>query len=106
MTRFDKKIDSLFWFIIAILPIITYFLFNLNPNANSIDFINFLDSFSFGFVEDILNNIFIDSYSLPGILTKCLSWFVSVEIIHVFVDFIVFIPRFAHRVLGRFYNND
>ena len=102
MNRFGKKIDYIFWFIISIIPLIIYVSLCWN-NPNAIDFSTFISNYRFAFIADIFNEIFKDTFIFPTVLVDFISYFCSVEIIHVFVDFIVFIPRFAHNFLGGFY---
>ncbi len=43
----------------------------------------------------------ICDYPLVDLLSSCFAWFVYMHIIHVFVDFIVFIPRLCHKWMGK-----
>ncbi len=102
MTRFEKKVDRVIWSIILLLPIIAFIVCTFrNPSLNA--FTQVMSAFKFEFVSNILNQIFIGNYALPADLVNYLSYFVSVEILHVFVDFICFIPRFSHNLLEGFY---
>lgn len=102
MTRFDRKVDRVIWSIILLLPIIAFIVCTFrNPSLTA--FTQVMSAFKFDFVSEILNKIFINNYALPVDLVNYLSYFVSVEILHVFVDFICFIPRFSHDLLGGFY---
>lgn len=102
MSRFGKKIDYIFWFIISITPLIVYFVSSWN-NPNTIDFSSFIANYRFTFIANIFNSIFTDTFIFPTALVDFISYFCSVEIIHVFVDFVVFIPRFAHNLTDKFY---
>ncbi len=102
MTRFEKKVDKIIWTIILLLPILVYVVQTWNNPANS-TFAAVISEFEFKFISDIVNQIFIGGYAMPANLTSYLSYFCVVEIMHVFVDFIVFIPRFAHHFLGGMY---
>ena len=104
MTRFGKKIDYIFWFIISIIPLIVYFVSCWN-NPNTIDFSTFIANYRFTFIADIFNQIFTDTFIFPTALVDFISYFCSVEIIHVFVDCIVFIPRFAHNFTNKLYGD-
>ena len=102
MTRFEKKVDNVIWFIILLLPIIVFIVSTWhNPSLSA--FSEVVSKFKFGFISEILNSIFIDDYALPTDLVNYLSYFCVVEILHVFVDVICFIPRFSHKLLGGFY---
>lgn len=100
--KFKKKIDILFWFIIAILPILIYFFVNFHATSAE-SFSVFISSWRFDFIADIFNDIFVDTFIFPVVLVDVLSYFISVEIIHVFVDCVAFLPRFAHQFLEGYY---
>lgn len=101
MKRIEKKFDILFWFLVDILPIVLYFVLNFR-SASPVDFSQFISNFRFDFVADIFNQIFTNDLVFPVVLVDFLSYFVSVGIIHIFVDFVLFIPRFAHNVFEKF----
>ena len=105
MTRFEKKVDCVVWTLITLLPIIVFIVQTWN-NPTSTSFSDVISGFEFGFISNILSQIFIENYALPVDLVAYLSYFCVVTIAHVFVDFIVFIPRFAHNFLGVFYAKD
>lgn len=97
MTKLEKKLDAIFWFLVAVLPLFLFFVLNYrNPSA---DFSSFIASYRYSYVADICTQIFTDTLSLPVVVTDFLSYFVSVEISHIFIDVIVFIPRFARTFL-------
>ena len=104
MKRIEKKFDYLFWFLIDILPIIIYFILCFRA-SNAIDFGTFITGFRFDFVADIFNEIFTENLTFPVVLVDYLSYFCSVGIIHIFVDFVLFIPRFAHNALSKLYGD-
>lgn len=93
--------DTLIWWIVWLLPIIGGIIVLATNGAHDYTvFADFMDNFTFTFVSDMITNVFnIASISIPVILRVILSWFVSVEICHVFVDVLVFIPRFAHKLV-------
>ena len=64
------------------------------------EFVTFVQGFSFTFILDMIHSMeSAVNFSFPSVLTAYASFIVSVEIIHVFVDVMVFIPRFAHKVV-------
>ena len=101
MTKFQRKLDELFWFIVAVLPILIYFISNFHA-TNVGDFSAFIEPYRFDFISDIFNQIFTDTLTFPEPLVAFLSYFVSVEIIHIFIDAVVLLPRFVHKLLGVF----
>ena len=99
--KLNNKLDAIFWWLIWLLPLIGAFVCLWCGNDNSIaDFTTFIQGFSFTFILDIISSMeSMLSFSLPAILTAYASYIVSVEIVHVFVDVMVFIPRFAHKLV-------
>lgn len=41
-----------------------------------------------------------------GALLMCFTWFIYMNILHIMIDFIVFIPRLCHKWLGKAYQDD
>lgn len=102
MTRFEKKVDKIIWTIITLIPLIVFIVSTWN-NPSTTTFNDTMALFEFKYISDIINKIFINGYAMPTTLTAYLSYFCVVEIMHVFIDFIVFIPRFAQNFLGGIY---
>lgn len=124
-----KRISTCFWFLLAMLPFIVALIqfigYHLTFNSGitsasdlityhsdvsgSFDnilliFVNNWKNFCFPFMFDLFNNLF--SYmNLSGnalvIMSGCFSWFACVYFIELFVDFIVWLPRFFHGLLER-----
>lgn len=105
-TRFQAKLDYLFWFLIMLLPIFIY-LFQCWGNTPTIGFFDFLSDFSpFPFITDILNNVTQTAFNSTFALNGYIGYCVAVEIIHVLFDVIVFIPRFAHKLIAKAVQDD
>ena len=104
MNRFGKKLDYIFWFISLIIFLIVYVALSWN-NLNTIEFLIFIANYRFAFIADIFNEIFKNTFIFPTVLVDFVSYFCSVEIIHVFVDFIVFIPCFVHNFTSKLYGD-
>ncbi len=102
--------DHIFWLIIALLPLVLYVLkvfpYRL-PDVSAVlpDFREFLVGFGVsdsGIVYSAINDIFGNGGIFPlfadnTVLILYMSYFISVEIVHLFVDFLVFIPRLSHK---------
>lgn len=97
--RLSDRLDIYFWWFIWLLPLIGALIcFFMGSSNTYADFAGFIDSFSFTYIYDILTELEVYiSMSFPAVLKSYASYVVSVEIIHLFVDVMVFIPRFAHR---------
>ena len=102
MKKFSKKIDVLFWFIVALIPLIAFVVMGWN-NGGPVSFATVASTFRYNFIADIFNEVFKDNLLFPVALVDFMSYFCACEVVHVFVDFIVFIPRLAHDLLGGLY---
>ena len=113
-------VDSFFWLLVAILPIVLYlitcFSYKLtNATESVVAFLPFMKSL--GLVDSgLIYNSLFDLFGTGGILPLFsaennailvfLSYFVSVEIVHLAVDFLLFIPRLAHKYMNTFTQNE
>lgn len=105
--------DKLFWLIVALLPLLLYAMQFLAYELNVVtDFQSFYDYMSnFGIlggsvVVTALTDIFGEGGILPMFSANSapllfLGWFVQVEIVHLAVDFLVFIPRLCHKFMDK-----
>lgn len=120
-SRFAFKLDKLFWFLVFILPIISWclYLFSFNGYGESqASLYSFWLWMSNQFVGSngnsnvvyvTLDSIFGQSGVLPFFGQSVLlfvTYLVNVEIIHVFFDVIVFIPRLAHKWISKAVQDD
>lgn len=120
-TRFAYRLDKLFWFFVLMLPVMSWivYLFSFNgygdAQSSVISFSSWLTNHFTGtdisenVVYVALNSIFGSSGVFPIFRPSFLVFFVylvNVEIIHVFYDVIVFIPRLAHKWISRAVQDD
>lgn len=118
-SRLQEKLDKWFWFILAILPIIFFILCNfaLSISGNELRSFQVVVTSDFGVSDEtknILYSSFMSIFGPNGILpvfryanlgvVYYLVYFCYVQVIHVFVDVIVFIPRFAHKIMSKAIN--
>lgn len=108
--------DTIFWYLIYFMPIILYLCFLIGGNfvgnqLNDLSLATFFNNLGLNFVTDnvilsALNSIFGINGVLPIFNELAplyiFSWFISAVIIHLFVDFLLFIPRLAHKWLNVF----
>lgn len=101
MKNLKEKIDQFLWAFMWLLPFLAYFVawFRIGSAPDLLTYIN--STYSFAFVEDIFNNVWQTAFNSTCPLAGYISYLVSVEIVHVLFDIVVFIPRFAHNVVGR-----
>lgn len=119
--RFAYKLDKLFWWIITLFPIFAYLLFlitaSLNQVTSEITFAIFLNE-RLGIFQSMNSTVSIPFYQIFGPngiipmfsknsgLIQLFAYFVSVEIVHVLFDILVFIPRLAHKWISKAVQDD
>lgn len=108
-SKFIKIIDTLFWWIIYALPVLVWLI---SLSTDTPVFTDLLSVINQGFSN---NSVIYDSLyktigqgsliDLPLIGDAQLQlfvWFISANVLHLFVDFILFIPRLCHNWLEKF----
>ena len=121
-TRFSYKLDKIFWFVISFFPLFSWliYLFSFSGYTTApIAFFAWIDQ-NFGFLGQISNSaiysVFYQIFSItsvnslfPALSTSLMAFFtylVTVEIVHVIYDVIVFIPRLAHKWISKAVQDD
>lgn len=106
--------DTIFWYLIYFLPVIFYIVYLIaepSSGGSIVNFINYFEQVGFGIVTDnviitTLRDIFGSGGTFPLFNTDLpyiiFTWFVGTYIIHLAVDFLLFIPRLAHKWLKEF----
>lgn len=121
-SRFTFKLDKIFWFIISFFPLFSWliYLFSFSGYANSpLTFYAWLEQ-NFAFMgqvsESVIYSTLYQIFSItsvtslfPILSTSLMAFFtylITVEIVHVIYDVIVFIPRLAHKWISKAVQND
>lgn len=120
--RFSYKLDKVFWWIVALLPIFCYILYvgfgDVKTATGSLYtlpdfFVTYvLNGYAFGdnVVWTTLYKIFGSNGVFPIFMSDSslyiFNWFIWVELFHVFFDVIVFIPRLAHKWISKAVQDD
>lgn len=113
-------VDSAFWFLVAILPLALYLITCLSYKLQSstdtltafLPFMKNLGLMDSGIIYNSLRDLFGSGGILPlfsadnNAILVFLSYFVSVEIVHLAVDFLLFIPRIGHKYMNTFTQNE
>ena len=113
-------VDSAFWFLVSILPLALYLITCLSYKLQSstdtltafLPFMKNLGLMDSGLIYNSLSDLFGSSGILPlfsadnNAILVFLSYFVSVEIVHLAVDFLLFIPRIGHKYMNTFTQNE
>ncbi len=103
--------DHFYWLLVALLPLLCYLIQFLSYELTSVTdtlptFLSYMQSFGIS-TDSIIYSVLADLFGSNGILPMFstgsnavllyLSYFVMVQIIHLAVDFLVFIPRLSHK---------
>ena len=121
-TRFSYKLDKIFWFVISFFPLFSWlvYLFSFSGYTESpLTFYAWLEQ-NFGFLGQISNSViystFYQIFSItsvtslfPILSTSFMAFFtylITVEIVHVIYDVIIFIPRLAHKWISKAVQDD
>lgn len=110
--------DTIFWYLIYMLPVVGYLLYLIaEPSSGTtlVSFSSFFTNVGIGFVSDnIVVNTLKDIFGVGGVLSLfatdtpfiIFGWFVCTYITHLAVDFLLFIPRLAHKWMNSFTQGD
>ncbi len=112
--------DYLFWFIVAVLPLLVFLFqflsYRLSSSSESLpSLLSFMQSFGISdssVIYTALSQLFGFGGILPffsesnNTVLLYLSYFVTVEIVHLAVDFLLFVPRLCHKWLEVFTQNN
>lgn len=120
-SRFAFKLDKIFWFFIQFFPLLSWclYLFSFNgygdAGSSFMSFWTWLNNQIFGSImtENVIYTTLIEIFGAYGVFPifgtsflLFITYLVSVEIIHVFYDVIVFIPRLAHKWISKAVQDD
>ena len=106
--------DNVMWYLLYLLPIVIWLVVSFRTGnfvtlSNAMSSIG-LEIFNNNQIFTSLMSIFAVDGILPLFVTSdiilYMSYFISVFLIHLFVDFILFIPRLAHKWLNKLYGGD
>lgn len=107
--------DTVFWYLLYFFPVIAYLLFLIAEPSSGTAVINlyeFFNSLGINFLGT--GNVFLSAlnqmFGVTGILPLFNSelpfyffvWFASTYLIHLVIDFLLFIPRLAHKWMNYF----
>ena len=121
--RFAYRLDKIFWFIIQMLPLLSWFIYCFSITRSSENsfwvFDRFLievfgiGNFDGNVIYQGLSKVFQYSVSIvPEVaflsesLTALFSWFAMIEVLHLCFDMLLFIPRLAHKWLSKAVQDD
>lgn len=106
--------DTIFWYILYILPVILYALSWINRMQEPLAMQAFFDFVGIDVSNTIVFSTLTELFGSSGIMPLFasnvpfvfLTWFVDMVIVHLIVDFLLFIPRLAHKWMSGVYCNE
>lgn len=105
-------IDKAVWNLIYFLPLIIYLIYLCAVGSAGGDVQSFLDYFmsnGFGLLSDnIIISSLRDTFGSGGVypifqtdfIFLILSWYVNMVIVHIVIDFVLLLPRLAHKFMN------
>lgn len=118
--RFSYKLDKLFWFFIQIFPLLCFAVYCIaGTRGNDVvvpTFNSFLIKLGFNYQEGnvfytVLAQLFGSMGVFPlfvdsGGIILYLTYVLTMEVLHVCFDVIIFIPRLAHKWISKGVQDD
>ncbi len=116
--NFSYALDLIIWALISLLPLICYLA---SMSAYDLSTVSTLPTFAeylyanFNPIKDsVLYSSLVGLFGSTGLLPLTdseavfgyFTWFVIVEIMHLAVDFLVFIPRLSHKFMHKLFEDD
>lgn len=102
----EKYLDRLFWFILLILPLLILLVTNRWTESSFISVLSQFNINNTNIIYSVLNDIFGSNGILPfvntvetSVVLLYLSYMVLIELVHIVVDVILFLPRIAVKLL-------
>lgn len=111
----NRVADTIFWYLLYFLPILGFLILlairpDVIPTFSDVFNMLGLNVVTSGTIYTSLDSVFGTSGILPlfietGLL-QFFTYFISVFIAHLFVDFMLFIPRLTHKWMNKFYQSE
>lgn len=105
----ENVIDRGFWALLLVMPILAYLIIN---HHGSSDFISVLSQFNINDTNIVYTGLvtifgsdgylpFVDTSS-TNVLLLYMSYFVCLELVHIFVDVVLFVPKVCVNLLDKY----
>lgn len=119
-TRFSYKLDKLFWFFVQIFPLLCFAVFCIagarGENVSLPTFNSFLLKIGINYQQgNVFYTVLAQLFSSGGVfplfadsggIVLYLTYVLTMEVLHVCFDVIVFIPRLAHKWISKAVQDD
>lgn len=103
LNRFMEMADFSFWLVVMALPILYYLFASIGGISPDLSFIQYIDEFApWNYVKSIIDDCLILVFNNTLPLTGYISYLVAVQVVHLFFDVLVLIPRLAHNLMSYF----
>lgn len=106
--------DTMFWYLLYFLPVLAFLLYIWNDSSTVLSFDSFLTTIGLDvFVDNVIIDTLVSLFGSQGVLPLfngstvfiIFGWYISVYLVHLAVDFLLFIPRYAHKLMNS-YNSE
>lgn len=119
-TRFSYKIDKLFWFFVQIFPLMCFTVYCIaGTRGNEVvvpTFNSFLIKLGLNYQQgNVFYNVLAQLFGSNGVfplfvdsggVILYLTYVLTMEVLHVCFDVLVFIPRLAHKWISKAVQDD
>ena len=121
-SRFSKRLDSLFWWLLKLLPLVMFVCYiygyyrSGNTDVATNEFFSIIQNYCMMSFDNVVFQTLFSVFGPEGALPLFnsvrnpiaiyLSYIVIIDILHIMVDVLVFIPRLAHKWIGKAVQDD
>lgn len=107
--------DCLFWWGIALFPLLLYLCMSFKSGlADVASFDTFYALLGIDFTDNVVYSVLADVFGSTGVFPLVgnngalipFVWLIAVQLIHLVVDVLLFIPRWCHQLMYRFGGKD
>lgn len=120
--RFCYKLDKFFWFFLTLLPLLSWLVYlisfpvtDLSTSVKPVSLATWITQYFFGVAlsENIFYSTFNRIFGSSGVFPllsvsflQLMTYFCTMEVIHVLFDVVVFIPRLCHKWISKAVQDD
>lgn len=95
-TKISKTLDAFLWFFVMILPIAVMF-YHREAGYTLTQAVNMCSPF--GYAQSIFESVFSSVFGENLAISSYASYLVLVEVVHIMVDALLFVPRIARKMM-------
>lgn len=111
---FSYVLDKCFWTLLILLPVFILLLSWFRLGTTEVTLTSVLTGMGVS-QNNIIYTTLVDMFGSTGAVFELFTatdlwlfftYFVGIELVHLFVDFLLFIPRLAHKFMNKFTQED